>query len=43
LKATDLYLTPVDPEGGTNSAIVLAKKKDSPIQQWSIYLQNPTM
>nr|WP_068891143.1 RICIN domain-containing protein [Pedobacter panaciterrae] len=43
LKATDLYLTPSDPEGSTNSAIILAKKKDSPIQQWSIYLQNPTM
>ncbi|WP_448634623.1 RICIN domain-containing protein [Pedobacter panaciterrae] len=43
LKATDLYLTPADPDGSTNSAIVLAKKKDSPIQQWSIYLQNPTM
>lgn len=43
LKATDLYLTPADPEGSTNSAIILAKKTDSPIQQWSIYLQNPTM
>jgi len=43
LKATDLYLTPADPKGSTNSAITLAKKKDSPLQQWSIYLQNPTM
>lgn len=43
LKATDLYLTPADPEGSTNSAIKLAKKQDSPLQQWSIYLQNPTM
>lgn len=43
LKSTDLYLTPADPEGSTNSAIVLTKKKDSADQQWSIYLQNPTM
>ncbi|ATP56041.1 hypothetical protein CPT03_06000 [Pedobacter ginsengisoli] len=43
LRDTDLYLTPADSEGSTNSAIILAKKKDLPIQQWSIYLQNPTM
>lgn len=43
LKATELYLTPADPEGSANSAIVLARKKDTPLQQWNIYLQNPTM
>ncbi|WP_449437401.1 RICIN domain-containing protein [Pedobacter steynii] len=43
LRDTDLYLTPADSEGNTNSAIILAKKQDLPIQQWSIYLQNPTM
>ncbi len=43
LKSTELYLSLSDPEGSTNSAIILAKKKDSTEQQWSIYLQNPTM
>lgn len=43
LKATDLYVTPSDPEGSTNSTIELAGKKNGTLQQWSIYLQNPTM
>lgn len=43
LKATDLYLTPSDPEGSTNSSIILARKNDTTLQQWSIYQQNPTM
>ncbi|MFP5079763.1 RICIN domain-containing protein [Pedobacter sp. JCM 36344] len=43
LKATELYLTPADADGSTNSAIVLAKKKNSSEQQWIIYLQNPTI
>jgi len=43
LKSTELYLTPSDPGGKTNSAIILSKKKDDPLQQWTIYQQNPTM
>jgi len=43
LKSTELYLTPADPEGSTNSPILLANKKDTLLQQWSIYPQNPTM
>jgi hypothetical protein len=43
LKGTELYLSPVDAQGSTNSAIVLSKKKDGALQQWNIYHQNPTM
>lgn len=43
LKSTELYITPADPEGGTNSSIVLAKKKKSADQEWMIYIQHPTM
>lgn len=42
LKGTDLYITPSDGSGSVNSAIVLAKKKDSPDQLWTIYEQHPT-
>ena len=41
LKGTELYLSPVDNKGNTNSAIVLAKKTDSKLQQWTIYEQHP--
>jgi hypothetical protein len=43
LKGTDLYVTPADPKGEVNSAIVLAAKKGTPDQQWFIYEQAPTM
>ncbi len=43
LKGTDLYVTPADPKGEANSAIVLAAKKGTPDQQWFIYEQAPTM
>lgn len=43
LRSTELYLTPADPEGSTNSAILLTNKKDALLQQWTIYPQNPTM
>lgn len=43
LKDTQLYLSPADPKGSINSAIILSRKKDSPLQQWIIYLQHPTM
>lgn len=43
LKGTDLYLTPEDKKGTTNSAIILAKKMKTKDQQWTIYEQSPTM
>lgn len=43
LKGTDLYITPADPKGEVNSAIILAAKKGTPDQQWFIYEQAPTM
>jgi len=43
LKDTDLYVTPADPKGSVNSAIVLAKKRNTPDQYWNIYEQSPTM
>jgi hypothetical protein len=43
LKDTDLYITPADPKGSVNSAIILAKRRDTPDQYWSIYEQSPTM
>jgi hypothetical protein len=43
LKDTDLYITPADPKGSVNSAIILAQKRNTPDQYWSIYEQNPTM
>jgi hypothetical protein len=41
LKDKELYLTPADDKGSTNSAIILAEKKDSRLQQWTIYEQHP--
>jgi hypothetical protein len=43
LKGTDLYITPEDKKGTSNSAIILAKKTKSKEQQWTIYEQSPTM
>ncbi len=45
VKATgsDLYLTPVDKEGATDTGIMLAAKNGTKLQQWTIYLQKPTM
>jgi hypothetical protein len=43
LKGSDLYVTPADPKGSVNSAIVLAKKRNSADQYWNIYQQVPTM
>ncbi len=42
-KGTDLYITPVDKDGTTDTGITLAKKDDSKLQQWTIYEQKPTM
>lgn len=43
LIGTELYLTPSDEKGTTNSAIFLAKKLSSKLQQWIIYKQSPNM
>eukprot|EP01012_Entosiphon_sulcatum_P040579 TRINITY_DN54254_c0_g1_i1.p1 TRINITY_DN54254_c0_g1~~TRINITY_DN54254_c0_g1_i1.p1 ORF type:complete len:165 (+),score=23.99 TRINITY_DN54254_c0_g1_i1:676-1170(+) len=43
LKGTDLYITPEDKKGTTNSPIILAKKMKTKDQQWTIYEQSPTM
>ncbi|QEC79843.1 RICIN domain-containing protein [Mucilaginibacter ginsenosidivorax] len=43
LKGTDLYLTPADIKGKVNSAIILAAKRTTPEQLWTIYEQSPTM
>jgi hypothetical protein len=41
LKGTELYVTPGDKNGSTNSEIILEKKIDGPLQQWTIYIQHP--
>lgn len=43
LAETELYLTPSDPNGATNSPVVLSKKSGSKLQLWTIYEQHPTM
>lgn len=42
-KGTELYVTPVDKDGTTDTGITLAKKDGSKLQQWTIYEQHPTM
>jgi hypothetical protein len=43
LKGTDLYLTPSDPGGETNSSIVLQTKQEGDLQRWVLVEQHPTM
>jgi len=43
MKGTDLYLTPADEKGTTNSGILLAKKKNTDLQRWTLEEQHPTM
>ena len=43
LKGTDLYLTPSDPGGATNSSIILQAKQDGDLQRWTLVEQHPTM
>ena len=43
LKGTDLYLTPEDPDGSTNSKIILDRKREGDIQRWTLVEQHPTM
>lgn len=41
LKNSDLYLMPSDHKGSVNSAIILAEKTGTKLQQWTIYEQHP--
>lgn len=43
LKGSDLYLTPSDPGGATNSSIVLQTRQDGDLQRWTLVEQHPTM
>ncbi|MDO6432994.1 RICIN domain-containing protein [Flavitalea sp. BT771] len=43
VKGTDLYLTPGDPGGATNSSIILETKQTGDLQRWTLVEQNPTM
>jgi len=43
MKDTDLYLTPADEKGATNSGILLAKKNGGKLQRWILEEQHPTM
>ena len=41
LKGTEFYISPADSKGTINSAIVLARRNDTPLQQWTLYEQHP--
>lgn len=43
LKNKELYLAPADSKGSINTAIILTKKTNTKLQQWSIYEQHPEM
>ena len=43
LKGTELYLTPSDPGGATNSNIILQARQDGDLQRWTLVEQHPTM
>lgn len=43
LKGTDLYLSLANNTGATNTPVILVTKKESLLQQWTIYEQHPTM
>ncbi|ACU63718.1 RICIN domain-containing protein [Chitinophaga pinensis] len=43
VKGSDLYLTPADNNGTVNAKILLAKKNNSKLQQWTIHEQQPAM
>ncbi|WP_221392485.1 hypothetical protein [Dyadobacter sp. NIV53] len=43
IKGSDLYITPGEVNGSVNSAIIIAKKRNTPEQLWTIYKQSPTM
>ncbi|MEP6951455.1 MAG: RICIN domain-containing protein [Ginsengibacter sp.] len=41
LKGSDLYITPSDDKGTINAPIILLKRNNSKLQQWTIYEQHP--
>jgi len=41
LKGTELYLTPSDSKGTTNSPVILTRKTGKKLQQWTLYEQHP--
>ncbi len=41
--AEGVLLTPVDKNGAADTGIMLAAKNGTKLQQWTIYLQKPTM
>ena len=43
LKGVNLYLTPSDPGGKTNSRIILQPRQDGDLQRWTLVEQHPTM
>ena len=43
LKGTDLFLTPSDPRGATNSSIILQTAQAGDLQEWILIEQHPTM
>jgi Ricin-type beta-trefoil lectin domain-like len=43
LKGTDLFITPSDPGGGTNTAIILQPQQAGDLQEWVLIEQHPTM
>lgn len=43
LKNTELYLTPADNSGNTNTQVTLQKKSEGDLQLWTIYEQHPSM
>lgn len=43
VKGSELYLTPADPGGATNSSIVLQTKQEGDLQRWTLVEQHPTM
>ncbi|HEY4108032.1 RICIN domain-containing protein [Puia sp.] len=43
LKGTEFYLTPADPGGAVNSAIILQPMTNGDLQHWTLVEQHPTM
>ncbi len=41
LKGTDLYITPSDEKGTVNAPVILSKKNNSKLQQWTLHEQHP--
>lgn len=42
-KGTELYVTPADEQGAENTATILAPKRNSKLQYWTLHEQHPTM